>query len=109
MTRFQKCLRLALIGLLLCLFCAMALGAGVRAFNYRGGEQGKVTFDHQMHASKGYTCQDCHMRLAATGQQLFQTQKQGMITLDDHGSDRKCFACHNEKVAFNDCGHCHRK
>jgi thiosulfate reductase cytochrome b subunit len=109
MTCLQKCLRLVVICLLLGLFCSLAFGGGVRAFNYRGGGQGPVTFDHRMHASKGYSCQDCHMALPATGQQLFQTQKQGMITFDDHSGNAKCFACHNSKVAFSECGQCHRK
>lgn len=109
MTRSQMGLRLALVCLLLCLFCLNSFGGNVRAFDYRGGGQGSVTFDHRMHASKGYTCLDCHTRLPSTGKQLFQTQKQGMISIADHGSDRKCFACHNDNAAFSNCGQCHRK
>ncbi len=109
MTRFQMGLRLALVCLLLCLFCSNAFSADARAINYRGGGQGSVVFDHRLHASKGCTCLDCHMRLPSTGTQLFQTQKQGMISIADHGSDRKCFACHNDKKAFANCGQCHRK
>jgi hypothetical protein len=32
-----------------------------------------------------------------------------MISIADHGSDRKCFACHNDKAAFSNCAQCHRK
>ena len=109
MTRSQMGLRLALVCLLLCLFCLNSFGGNVRAFDYRGGGQGSVTFDHRMHASKGYTCLDCHTSLPSTGKQLFQTQKQGLISIADHGSDRKCFACHNDNAAFSNCGQCHRK
>jgi len=109
MTRIQMGTRLGLVCLLLCLFGLNALAVDVRSFDYRGGGQGPVTFDHRGHTSKGFTCLDCHTRLASTGTQLFQTQKQGLITTADHSSDRKCFACHNDKVAFTDCGRCHRK
>ncbi len=108
MTRFMG-VRFSLTCILLCLLCWNAVGEDTKTFNYRGGGQGAVTFDHRMHASKGYTCGDCHLRLPATGKQLFQTQKQGLITMADHTSDRKCFACHNGKVAFNQCDQCHRK
>jgi hypothetical protein len=27
----------------------------------------------------------------------------------DHTSDEKCFACHNNKIAFSKCDQCHRK
>jgi thiosulfate reductase cytochrome b subunit len=108
MARFPMGLRLALGWLLLCLLCLTAVGQQLRTFNYRGGGQGTVTFDHGMHASKGYVCLDCHTKLPSTGRQLFQTQKQGLISLADHSSDRKCFACHNDKVAFATCDRCHR-
>ncbi|PKU26066.1 substrate-binding domain-containing protein [Telmatospirillum siberiense] len=68
---------------------------------YGGGGQGRVTFDGQLHASKGYVCNDCHL-------QLFQTQKKGLITLADHKKDASCFACHNGKAAFKTCDGCHR-
>jgi len=109
MTNLQMRLRLGLVCALLCLLCVNAVAGAVKALNYRGGGQGVVVFDHRWHASKGYTCLDCHMRLASTGTQLFQTQKQAMIVIADHGSDRKCFACHNDKTAFSQCGQCHRK
>jgi len=101
----------ALVFVLLCLICLSASGQGVKTFNYRGGPQGPVTFDHGMHASKGYVCLDCHTRLQSTGTQLFQTQKQGLISIADHTSDGngKCFACHNGKIAFATCDRCHRK
>jgi thiosulfate reductase cytochrome b subunit len=108
MARFQTGLRLALGCMLSCLFCLAAAGQPPGTFNYRGGGQGTVSFDHGLHASKGYVCGDCHTRSPTTGTQLFQTQKQGLISVADHSSDRKCFACHNGKVAFNTCDQCHR-
>ena len=110
MVRFPK-VPGAVICVLLCVICLNASGQEVRTFNYRGGPQGRVTFDHGMHASKGYVCLDCHTRLQSTGTQLFQTQKQGLISIADHTSDgdRKCFACHNGEIAFATCDECHRK
>ena len=110
MARFSMGIPTA-ISLLLCLICLNASGQEVRTFNYRGGGQGPVSFDHSMHASKGYVCLDCHTRLQSTGTQLFQTQKQGLISIADHTSDgdRQCFACHNGKIAFATCDQCHRK
>jgi phosphate transport system substrate-binding protein len=102
-------LRLALVCLLLCFFSLAAVGQHVRTFNYRGGGQGRITFDHGMHASKGYVCMDCHTRLPSTGTQLFQTQKQGRISIADHGSNSSCFACHNGAIAAAACEQCHRR
>ena len=102
-------LRLAVVCLSLCVFCLTAVGQQVRTFNYRGGGQGPIIFDHGMHASKGYVCLDCHTRLPSTGTQLFQTQKQGRISITDHGSNRACFACHNGTIAFVACEQCHRR
>ncbi|MGA9027292.1 MAG: c(7)-type cytochrome triheme domain-containing protein [Steroidobacteraceae bacterium] len=90
------------------LFCVSAEGQRVATFTYRGGGQGTVTFDHEQHASRGYVCADCHTRLPATGNQLFETHKQGLISVADHSSDGKCFACHNGEVAFATCEQCHR-
>jgi c(7)-type cytochrome triheme protein len=108
MGRFPKGLGPALGCLLLGLFCLTAVGQYAGTFNYRGGGQGRVTFDHDTHASRGYVCADCHTRLPSTGTQLFQTQKQGLISVADHSSDRKCFACHNDITAFTTCDQCHR-
>jgi len=80
----------------------------VRAFTYRGAGEGTVSFDHATHASHGFVCVDCHTRWPATGAQLFQTQKQGLISMADHSGNGKCFACHNGKLAFSSCEQCHR-
>jgi c(7)-type cytochrome triheme protein len=109
MARFPMGLRLALGWLLLSLFSLSAVGQQVGTFNYRGGGQGTVTFDHGMHASKGYVCVDCHTKFPPKGAQLFETQKRGLFTAADHSSDGKCFACHNGKIAFATCDQCHRK
>jgi c(7)-type cytochrome triheme protein len=88
--------------------CAAALGAPP-AFDYRGGAQGTVIFDHAVHAARGYVCQDCHTKFPPTGTQLFQTRRQGLISLPQHSSDAACFACHNGLYAFDTCRQCHRK
>ena len=123
--RFQAIIGLALAAaLLLCLLPGSA-GAGGRlpTLSYRGGGHGKVVFDHQLHASEGFRCNDCHTDFAGTGKQLFATRKQGLITFADHTAGTKCFACHNGdgvpddrkgsfysgKGAPDDCNHCHRK
>lgn len=90
----------------------LGLAATVSAGNpaavlYRGGEQGRVIFDHRMHAAKGYVCLDCHTSYAGTGKQLFQTRKQGLIDRAVHDRDESCFACHNGAVASSDCKTCH--
>jgi len=69
---------------------------------YWGGGQGKVIFDHQIHASKGFICKDCHLT-------LFNTCKKALFTMDEHFTDKKCFFCHEGKKAFNECVQCHRK
>ena len=123
--RFQVSIGLALAAaLLLCLLPGSA-GAGGRlpTLSYRGGGHGKVVFDHQLHASEGFRCNDCHTDFARTGTQLFPTRKQGLITLADHRTATKCFACHDGKGAieeakspfydgkgaFDDCRRCHFK
>jgi c(7)-type cytochrome triheme protein len=90
------------------LLCLTALAQQVGTFNYRGGGQGTVTFDHGTHASQGYVCVDCHTRLPSTGTQLFQTRKQGLISVADHSGNGQCFACHNGNTAFSTCDQCHR-
>jgi c(7)-type cytochrome triheme protein len=101
-------MRTPLIGLCIGLLCMTAAAQRVPTFTYRGGGQGPVTFDHQLHASRGLVCADCHTRLAATGEQLFQTRKEGLISAADHVGGAKCFACHNGTVAFSSCAQCHR-
>jgi hypothetical protein len=123
--RFQASIGLALMAALL--FCfdpgGVAAGGRIHTLNYRGGGHGKVVFDHQLHASKGFRCVDCHTDFAGTGKILFATRKQGLITVADHTSGTKCFACHNHdsvpaerrgadytgKGSFDDCDRCHRK
>jgi phosphate transport system substrate-binding protein len=91
---------------LLAAFCLVAGAASFatgdgKVLLYGGAGQGRVVFDGHVHAAKGFTCNDCHL-------QLFATRKQALITMDDHSSNRSCFACHNGEKAFNDCDKCHR-
>jgi c(7)-type cytochrome triheme protein len=123
--RVQISIRVVLLSALLLFVETGSVDAGGRLplLCYRGGGQGKVVFDHQLHASEGFRCNDCHTDFAGTGKQLFATQKQGLISLADHTTGAKCFACHNGngvpddrkgafydgKGAFYDCDRCHRK
>ena len=110
MIRFYHSMGLGL-GLLLVGFLCVSSGASRNpgVLTYRGGGEGKVVFDHQRHVAKAFTCNDCHRVFPRTGTQLFQTQKKVLISIGDHGSGVKCFACHDGQLAFNDCGQCHRK
>jgi phosphate transport system substrate-binding protein len=101
-------MRLAMAGGILLLLAALvataaATGSG-KVLLYGGAGQGKVIFDGRTHASAGIACNDCH-----TAPALFQMQQQALITMDDHGRPKACFACHNGLQAFNDCEKCHRK
>lgn len=82
-------------------FVSTALATSGEALVYRGGAQGKVIFDGRIHAGKGLNCSACHSG-------LFATQRAGRITLADHNTDTKCFACHNGTRVFNTCTSCHR-
>jgi c(7)-type cytochrome triheme protein len=112
--RFQMSIAAAaLVALALCLPPgSVEAGARPPALRYRGGAQGRVIFDHQLHASKGDRCNDCHTDYKGTGKQLFETRKRGLISFADHSSATRCFACHNGKDAkesFDECSQCHRK
>jgi len=113
-----------LAGLMICLEPGRVAADGhLPTLSYRGGSQGKVIFDHQVHASVGFRCVDCHTDFAGTSRILFTTRKQGLISLKDHSTGTRCFACHNGegvttdrkgtfiqgKGAFNECKRCHRK
>jgi c(7)-type cytochrome triheme protein len=89
-------------------FVLEANAAGPATFSYRGGGQGSVIFDHGVHASQGYVCDDCHTKCASNGKQLFQTRRQGHIDAAVHNQGESCFACHNGSVAFYECASCHR-
>jgi c(7)-type cytochrome triheme protein len=98
-------------------------GGRLPLLSYRGGGRGKVVFDHQLHASEGFRCNDCHTDFSGTEKQLFATRKQGLISLADHTTGARCFACHNGngvpadrkgafydgKGASDDCDLCHRR
>lgn len=116
--RFQANLRGAMLAAVLLCWGPGPVDAGGRlpVLSYRGGGRGKVVFDHQLHASEGFGCQDCHTDFARTGKQLFATRKQALITFADHTAGAKCFACHDgdgaptgRKSAFKTCDGCHRK
>lgn len=102
----------------------VSAGGWEPTLRYRGGTEGPVVFNHQLHASKGFRCNDCHTNFAETGKILFTTRKQGLITFADHRTAAKCFACHDGKGAseeetknasydgrgsFDECERCHYK
>jgi len=74
---------------------------------WEGGGQGKVTFEGDEHAEKGYKCDSCHPS-------LFQMKKgASRITMDSLNKGRFCGACHDGKVAFSTsnpqkCHECHK-
>jgi phosphate transport system substrate-binding protein len=91
------------------LAAAALLAAGVargtpadRVLLYGGAGQGTVIFDGRTHAASGLSCNDCHL-------ELFVTRKRALITRADHEQGSACFACHDGRRAFSDCGGCHRK
>jgi len=89
--------------LALTLLLAAQAGASERKIlRYGGGGQGTVVFDGPQHASKGFTCKDCHLS-------LFDTAQQARIAFQHHFNGKSCFACHNQVNASRDCGSCHRK
>ena len=123
--RVQISILVALLsGLLFCVRPgSVDAGSCLPTLIYRGGGYGKVVFNHQLHASEGFRCNDCHTDFSGTGKQLFATRKQGLISFTDHTTGAKCFACHNAdgvpdarkgavydgKGALDDCASCHRK
>jgi c(7)-type cytochrome triheme protein len=69
------------------------------------GEKG-VAFNHDTHVKKA-TCQSCHPS-------LFKPKAgAGKISMSDHGQDKYCFTCHDQKgenaFAWTNCGLCHKK
>jgi c(7)-type cytochrome triheme protein len=96
----SRCIVLVAVFCLIAGSASFATGDG-KVLLYGGAGQGRVVFDGRVHAANGFTCNDCHL-------QLFATHKRALITMDDHSSNRSCFACHNGEKAFNDCDKCHR-
>ena len=107
-TRQRMAIVCALVALFAGLQAAAAWGQALPSLDYRGGAQGRVAFDHGLHAARGFVCADCHTRWPATGTQLFQTHRLGLTSLADHNRPGQCFACHDGKLAFDDCAQCHR-
>jgi phosphate transport system substrate-binding protein len=98
----MKIFKYALMLILVCGTIAVVYSSPKgKLVSYGGGGNGKVVFDARMHASKGYVCNDCHLK-------LFPTSRNSFITLNDH-TDKACFGCHNGKTAFASCSSCHRK
>lgn len=79
------------------------------------GDEGKVTFSHEMHTEKvGLKCDVCH-------KELFKMKKGGdVLTMATMDAGKSCGFCHdgkkvvNGKTAFDlkdkaNCGKCHKK
>lgn len=102
-----RLVRLAMAGLLLAAFSGAFATSNV-TLSYRGGGEGKVVFDGQLHAAKGYRCNDCHTSFGTVGA-LFATHKTARIDMATHSNGTQCFACHDGATAPNQCESCHRK
>ncbi len=96
----------ALHGALAAAALALAGGAlalpGGQSTTYRGGGEGRVTFDARSHAKAGLLCRDCHA-------DRFPTRRTGLISRADHERGSACFGCHDGKRAFSACDGCHRR
>ncbi|HTN53020.1 MAG TPA: cytochrome c3 family protein [Anaeromyxobacter sp.] len=89
----------------LSLLLAPAAGSatpGDRVVDYRGGGQGRVTFDVRTHEKAGLRCPDCHA-------EPFPTRRLGLIAWPDHERGTACFACHDGERASKECAGCHRR
>jgi c(7)-type cytochrome triheme protein len=75
---------------------------GDQVINYRGGGQGRVSFDVRTHAKAGLRCGDCHAA-------LHPTRRTGLISKADHERGTACFGCHDGKRASRACASCHRQ
>lgn len=93
---------LLILTILACTAPAVAHATEGATLRYGGGGQGTVVFDGALHANRGYVCNDCHLK-------LFTTSQKSLFRMEDHYTDKQCFACHNNKKATRDCGVCHRK
>lgn len=98
----MKHLYLALTLLLVTLVAGQSQATERKTLRYGGAGQGTVVFDGPLHASKGFTCNDCHLS-------LFAPEQKARITMQDHFQSTSCFTCHNQVNASRDCGFCHRK
>jgi c(7)-type cytochrome triheme protein len=71
------------------------------------GSQGRVKFEGDEHAEKGFKCASCHPS-------LFQKKKgSAKMTMELLNKGQFCGACHNGKVAFSTsdtkkCHECHK-
>lgn len=94
-------LMLGLAGLAAALASPAGATPGGKVLVYGGAGQGKVVFDGRLHASKGYGCKSCHA-------DIFPARKKALISMDDHGNGKACFACHDGTTASFECQSCHR-
>jgi c(7)-type cytochrome triheme protein len=77
-------------------------GAVYKTAVVMGKGKSAVRFNHATHISQA-KCNDCHS-------DLFKIKKgSNRIAMNDHGSNKYCFACHDGRKAFtwNDCSRCH--
>lgn len=81
---------------------APAGGAVYKTTVMMGTGKSAVRFNHETHISQA-KCNDCHSG-------LFKIKKgSNHIAMNDHGSNKYCFGCHDGRKAFswNECNHCH--
>lgn len=105
-----KKIRVMFTMLLFMLFIPAALPAVPpgQIITWEDGAQGKVKFEGEEHAEKGYKCGACHPS-------LFQMKKgSAIITMDALDKGQFCGHCHDGKTAFatdnpRKCNECHKK
>lgn len=82
---------------------------GPAAFEFAGGDQGKVVFSHEKHAGKNPKCTDCHVKIFKMTKGQRSTPK-----MADMEKGQSCGTCHDGKTAFGvkdqaTCSKCHKK
>lgn len=87
---------------------AMAVPPGKTVEWEAKGGPGKVIFEGNVHADKGFRCNDCHTK-------IFQMKKgTAIITMTELNAGKFCGVCHNGTKAFAtknaaNCAKCHKK
>jgi c(7)-type cytochrome triheme protein len=71
---------------------------------FENAAMGNVTFSGQVHADKGFKCNDCHTKIFP--------MKKTTLTMAAMREGKECGTCHNGEKAFSvkaNCTKCHKK
>ncbi|MEJ2695063.1 MAG: cytochrome c3 family protein [Candidatus Sulfobium sp.] len=82
---------------------ALAVPPG-KTLVFKNAAMGNVTFSGQVHADKGFKCNDCHTKIFP--------MKKTTLTMAAMREGKECGACHNGEKAFSvkgNCTKCHKK